>query len=202
MLPKSYRQLLYRRAWRGTQSENRCQMSDHRYIQTLHLEGYTIDTIITHPIPPEASKRGTPKLKLGELPRVDAYRSNAPPTSGNICIRWKRVRFMLSDDYFLYSFLTNPLGKTEYSNKQAQNTHVEHAQALSTAWAASCCCHVEIGNDPESGKRGTEAQAIGKMTTLRWKFGTGKIPHSSGQTHRGMGQTSNIRHVVVVGKSL
>jgi len=47
-----------------------------------------------------------------------------------------------------------------------------------------------------------EAQAIGIMTNLRWKIGTGKIPHSSGRTHTGMGQTSNIRHVVVVGKSL
>jgi len=47
-----------------------------------------------------------------------------------------------------------------------------------------------------------EAQAIGIMTNLRWKIGTGKMPYSSGQTLRGMEQTSNIRHVVVVGKSL
>jgi len=41
MLQKSYQQFLYRIKRQGTQSENRYQMSDHCYVWTLHLEGYT-----------------------------------------------------------------------------------------------------------------------------------------------------------------
>jgi len=63
---------------RGTQSENRCQMSDHCYVRTLY---------VWKAIPAEASKRGTPNMKL-ELQRVcSSDRSNAPPTSGNLYIR-------------------------------------------------------------------------------------------------------------------
>ena len=74
MLQKPYRQLSYGRNG-GTQSENRCQMSDHCYVRTLY---------VWKAIPAEASKRGTPNMKL-ELQRVCSIdRSNAPPTSGNL----------------------------------------------------------------------------------------------------------------------
>jgi len=86
----------------GNAVENRCQMSDHCYIQALPLEGHTIDTILPILYLLKQVKEEHQNLKL-ELPQVGGMlyyllciSMVAPPTSGNIMHGRKRVRFMLS----------------------------------------------------------------------------------------------------------
>ena len=81
MLQKPYRQLSYGRNG-GTQSENRCQMSDHCYVRTLY---------VWKAIPAEASKRGTPNMKL-ELQRVCSNDRMAHPLPVMYTYGRKRVR--------------------------------------------------------------------------------------------------------------